>query len=100
MKSVLDDLMASAFKPTELVLLKSDGPLRKLKALSDYWNNKAKEATERRPASEAVDHDADPPISNHVNHHVGAVAQVNVVRRINTSERDARHNRLTTQATR
>ena len=47
MKSTLDGLMTSALKPDEVVMYKSDGPLRKLKVLSEHWTAKAKESSER-----------------------------------------------------
>ena len=41
MKTTLDSLMNNEFKPDEVV--KSDGPLRKLKILSDHWTAKVVE---------------------------------------------------------
>lgn len=43
MKASLDNLLTSAFRPDELVMYKSDGPLRKLKILSEHWVSKAHE---------------------------------------------------------
>ena len=62
MKSTLDQLLTNSFKPDELVMYKSDGPLRKLKILSEHWETKVKEANERcAPAdSEAEDSSRDP----------------------------------------
>ena len=51
MKSTLEGLMKSALPPDETVMYKSDGPLRKLKVLSDHW------ASKTRPANDQSDLD-------------------------------------------
>ena len=64
MKTTLDSLMNNEFKPDEVV--KSDGPLRKLKILSDHWTakvvelnskvvNQSRQTSERRSPPLAVD---------------------------------------------
>ena len=61
MRSTLDQLLTKSLKPNELVTYKSDGPLRKLKILSDHWESKVKEANEKcAPAVEAEDSSRDP----------------------------------------
>jgi hypothetical protein len=59
MKATLDGLLSSAFNPNDLTMYKTDGPLRKLKILSEHWVNKAKEADEKCAPSEAVDSSSD-----------------------------------------
>ena len=62
MKSTLDRLLTNSFKPDKLVLYKSDGPLRKLKILSEHWETKVKEANEKCAPSEAEDSSFDNPV--------------------------------------
>ena len=62
MKSTLDQLLTNSFKPDELVMYKSDGPLRKLKILSEHWESKVKEANEKCAPSEAEDSSRDHPV--------------------------------------
>ena len=62
MKSTLDGLMTSALKPDEVVLYKSDGPLRKLKVLSEHWSAKAKETSERLQVTQNEDSMTDYPV--------------------------------------
>ena len=51
MKSTLEGLMKSALPPDETVMYKSDGPLRKLKVLSDHWmSSKARITTNNSQA--------------------------------------------------
>lgn len=43
MKSTLDNLIKNEFKADEVIMYKSDGPLRKLKILTDHWISKSGE---------------------------------------------------------
>ena len=59
MKTTLDDLLKNEFKPDEVIMYKSDGPLRKLKILSDHWTSKVIESSEKRSPSLAIDSSVD-----------------------------------------
>ena len=59
MKTTLDSLLKNEFKPDEVIMYKSDGPLRKLKILSDYWMAKVIGAREKCSPSLAVDSSVD-----------------------------------------
>ena len=59
MKTTLDSLLKNEFKPDEVIMYKSDGPLRKLKILSDYWIAKVVGAREKCSPSLAVDSSID-----------------------------------------
>ena len=54
MKKTLDGLLQSEFKPSEVVMYKSDGPLRKLKVLSDHWISKAKESSDKCSPAQGI----------------------------------------------
>ncbi len=60
MKTTLNSLIQNEFKPDEVVMYKSDGPLRKLKILTEHWMTKFKENGEKCSPSKAEDSSVDP----------------------------------------
>lgn len=64
MKKTLDGMLKSEFKPKDLVVHKSDGPLRKLKVLSEHWIAKARESNDKCSTPSRAEDSSFDPASN------------------------------------